>query len=76
MSVYFIIAIALSAMSAVTEVQVARPRLAHVQMVRAERRVIQHALEQMDWNRTRAARLLGISRRQLFDKIQQYGLQH
>jgi len=43
MSVYFIIAIALSAMSAVTEVQVARPRLAHVQMVRAERRVIRVA---------------------------------
>ena len=40
MSIYFIIAIALSAMSAVTEVQVARPRLAHVQIVRAERRVI------------------------------------
>jgi two-component system, NtrC family, response regulator AtoC len=40
-----------------------------------ERRVILHALEQTDWNRTRAARALGISRRQLFDKIQQYGLQ-
>lgn len=40
-----------------------------------ERRAIQHALEQTGWNRTRAARLLGISRRQLFDKIQQYGLQ-
>jgi DNA-binding NtrC family response regulator len=40
-----------------------------------ERRAIQHALEQTGWNRTKAARLLGISRRQLFDKIQQYGLQ-
>jgi two-component system, NtrC family, response regulator AtoC len=40
-----------------------------------ERRAIRHALEQAGWNRTRAARLLGISRRQLFDKIQQYGLQ-
>ncbi len=40
-----------------------------------ERRAIQHALEQTGWNRTQAARLLGISRRQLFDKIQQYGLQ-
>jgi len=39
-----------------------------------ERRAIQHALEQTNWNRTQAARLLGISRRQLFDKIQQYGL--
>jgi two-component system response regulator AtoC len=40
-----------------------------------ERRAIQHALEQTSWNRTQAARLLGISRRQLFDKIQQLGLQ-
>jgi two-component system response regulator AtoC len=40
-----------------------------------ERRAIQHALEQTGWNRTQASRLLGISRRQLFDKIQQYGLQ-
>ena len=39
-----------------------------------ERRAIQHALEQTGWNRSQAARLLGISRRQLFDKIQQYGL--
>lgn len=40
MSVYLFIAIALSAMSAVTEVQVARPRLAHVQTVRAEQREV------------------------------------
>ncbi len=40
-----------------------------------ERRAIQHALAQTGWNRTQAARLLGISRRQLFDKIQQYGLE-
>jgi two-component system, NtrC family, response regulator AtoC len=40
-----------------------------------EHRAIQHALEQTGWNRTQAARLLGISRRQLFDKIRQYGLQ-
>jgi two-component system response regulator AtoC len=39
-----------------------------------ERRAIQHALEQTGWNRTQAARLLGISRRQLFDKVQQFGL--
>jgi DNA-binding NtrC family response regulator len=39
-----------------------------------ERRAIQHALEQTGWNRTQAATLLGISRRQLFDKIQQFGL--
>jgi DNA-binding NtrC family response regulator len=39
-----------------------------------ERRLIAQALEQERWNRTQAARVLGISRRQLFDKIQQYGL--
>jgi DNA-binding NtrC family response regulator len=43
-------------------------------LAETERRVIRQALEQEGWNRTRAARLLGISRRQLFDKIQQYGL--
>jgi DNA-binding NtrC family response regulator len=44
-------------------------------LAETERRVIRQALEQAGWNRTRAARLLGISRRQLFDKIRQYGLQ-
>lgn len=44
-------------------------------LAETERRVIQQALEQEGWNRTRAAQVLGISRRQLFDKIQQYGLQ-
>ena len=39
-----------------------------------EQRVIRQALEQEKWNRTRAARLLGISRRQLFDTFRQYGL--
>jgi two-component system response regulator AtoC len=39
-----------------------------------ERRVIRQALEQANWNRTQAARLLGISRRQLFDKIRLYDL--
>jgi two-component system, NtrC family, response regulator AtoC len=44
-------------------------------LAETERRVIRQALEQENWNRTRAARLLGISRRQLFDKIRDYGLQ-
>ncbi|AWM40261.1 Transcriptional regulatory protein ZraR [Gemmata obscuriglobus] len=39
-----------------------------------ERRVIRQALEQADGNRTRAAKLLGISRRQLFEKTRAYGL--
>ncbi len=43
-------------------------------LAETERRVIRQALEQEGWNRTRAARLLGISRRQLFDKTHEYGL--
>lgn len=43
-------------------------------LARTEKQVIQQALQKTDWNRTRAAELLGISRRQLFDKIQQYAL--
>jgi two-component system response regulator AtoC len=39
-----------------------------------EKRVISEALEHTHWNRTLAAKLLGISRRQLFDKILEYGL--
>ncbi len=44
-------------------------------LAETEGRAIRQALEQEKWNRTRAARVLGISRRQLFDKIRQYGLQ-
>jgi DNA-binding NtrC family response regulator len=40
-----------------------------------ERRIIKQALEQSGGNRTRAAALLGISRRQLFDKVRALGLQ-
>jgi DNA-binding NtrC family response regulator len=43
-------------------------------LAETERRVIEEALTQTRWNRTRAAELMGISRRQLFDKIQEYGL--
>jgi two-component system response regulator AtoC len=43
-------------------------------LAETESRVIRQALEQEKWNRTQAARVLGISRRQLFDKIRQYGL--
>jgi len=43
-------------------------------LAETERRVIAQALEQAGWNRTRAAHLLELGRRQLFDKIQQYGL--
>ncbi len=47
-----------------------------VALAETEQRIIRQALEQSHWNRTQAARLLGISRRQLFDKIRLYGLQH
>jgi len=43
-------------------------------LMETERKVIARALEQESWNRTRTAQVLGISRRQLFDKMQQYGL--
>jgi two-component system, NtrC family, response regulator AtoC len=43
-------------------------------LAETERRVIAEALAQTGWNRTRAAELLRISRRQLFDKVQEYGL--
>ena len=43
-------------------------------LAETERRIIRQALDQEKWNRTRAAQLLGISRRQLFDKIRQYDL--
>lgn len=43
-------------------------------LAETERRVIAEALSQCSWNRSRAAQMLGISRRQLFDKIRQYGL--
>jgi two-component system response regulator AtoC len=43
-------------------------------LAETERRVILQALHQEKWNRTRTAETLGISRRQLFDKIQQYDL--
>ncbi|MGC4098005.1 MAG: sigma-54 dependent transcriptional regulator [Nitrospira sp.] len=44
-------------------------------LAETEKRVIQQALEYTKWNRTQAAHQLGISRRQLFDKIREYGLE-
>jgi DNA-binding NtrC family response regulator len=43
-------------------------------LAETEKRVIRQALKQERWNRTQAARVLGISRRQLFDKIRLYDL--
>lgn len=53
-----------------------QPLQLRVALAETEQRVIRQALEQTNWNRTQAARLLGISRRQLFDKIHLYGLHH
>jgi hypothetical protein len=39
-----------------------------------ERRIVEHALERAGWNRSRAARELGISRPRLLRKIARYGL--
>jgi two-component system response regulator AtoC len=53
-----------------TEILPLRALLAEV-----ERQAIQRALTTCGGNRTRTAERLGISRRQLFDKIQEYGIQ-
>jgi two-component system, NtrC family, response regulator AtoC len=44
-------------------------------LAEVERRAIERALLACDGNRTQTAKKLGISRRQLFDKIREYGLQ-
>ena len=50
---------------------------AHVRDVRtnAEARAISHALDQANWNRREAARILNISYKSLLSKIRQYGLE-
>ena len=40
----------------------------------AERRAVRRALEQAGGNRTEAARILGVSRRTLYSKIEELGL--
>jgi two-component system NtrC family response regulator len=46
----------------------------HALVRRLERRLIERALEDANGNRTEAAARLGISRRLLYDKLQQLGL--
>jgi len=46
----------------------------HGERERGERRAIERALEQCDGNQTRAAKLLGISRRTLVDRLGRYGI--
>ena len=45
-----------------------------LRFVEFERRVIEHALSRSGWNRSRAARELGISRPRLLRKIERYGI--
>ena len=40
-----------------------------------ERRLIERALEEADGNRTRAAEILKINRRLLYDKLKEFGMQ-
>ena len=40
----------------------------------AEKRMIERALEATAWNKTRAAELLGISRKTLFNKMTSLGI--
>jgi DNA-binding NtrC family response regulator len=44
------------------------------QLQRAEKRILKHALDQVDGNRTRAAEILGVSTRAIRYKIKQYEL--
>lgn len=40
----------------------------------SERRQILHALENTDWNKAKAARMLGMSRRTLYRKIDEHNI--
>jgi two-component system response regulator AtoC len=42
----------------------------------AERQLIVQALKEMDGNRTKAAKKIGISRRTLHRKLKEYGLEN
>ncbi|MDR3633095.1 MAG: sigma-54 dependent transcriptional regulator [Isosphaeraceae bacterium] len=55
-------------------VESAEPLPLRALLAEVERRAIQQALAATGGNRTRAAELLGISRRQLFDKVREYDL--
>jgi len=39
-----------------------------------ERTAIENALHRTDWNKAKAARLLGLSRTQLYGRLRRYGL--
>ncbi len=57
------------------EVKAAQPgRNLKEEIKREERRIIMEVLEQQEGNRTRSALMLGISRRALMYKLQEYGI--
>jgi DNA-binding NtrC family response regulator len=41
-----------------------------------ERQTIEHALRQTDWNKSKAARRLGLTRTQLYVRLRRYGLEN
>ena len=41
----------------------------------AERDLIERALQMAEWNKAKAARILGISRKKLYARITKYGLE-
>jgi transcriptional regulator with PAS, ATPase and Fis domain len=41
-----------------------------------ERRAIESALQQTDWNKAKTARLLGLSRTQLYGRLRRYGIEN
>ena len=41
-----------------------------------ERRAIEKALRQTDWNKAKTARLLGLTRTQLYGRLRRYGIEN
>jgi two-component system response regulator AtoC len=64
----------LAAVTSESDTELAEPVPLRALLAEVERRTIQKALIASQGNRTRAAERLGISRRQLFDKIREYDL--
>ena len=54
--------------------QKARARIAHFLQRKVEKELIQRALVSQNWNMSRAAEELGITRQTLYDMMKKYGL--
>ena len=52
----------------------ARPRGLHAETRALEERRLREALDRTRWNKSRAARVLGLSRQGLLKKLRRYGL--